>query len=210
MRQIDPSERWLIVGTTGSGKSTAAKWLLLHYPQPIVIIDSKRSGFPSVPPDSVESAIGKIKRKFRKQPKIIRITPDKAEADDLEAVYDTCLDKGDMVIVEDEALLIPISEGRKFAFVTGRSEGVGIISCTQRPFGVIREAISESERKWEFLLHDRKDKQRIAEFSGIPTDLELERYQSAYYDSTEGRMHIFDPLDNKDYDNMIAAKFIGQ
>lgn len=207
MRAIDLSERWLIVGTTGSGKSTAAKWLLNFYEPPIVVLDSKKSGFQGFKADSVSSGISKIKRKFRKIPKLIRITPQKDEEEEIENIYDACLDRGNITIVEDEALLVPVSPGRKYAFITGRSEGVGIISCTQRPFGVIREAISESERKWEFMMHDKKDKQRISEFCSIPVDLELDRFESAYYDSSNGELKLFDPLENKDYDKLLLKRF---
>lgn len=207
MRKIDPAERWLIVGTTGSGKSTATKWLLLHYPPPLVLIDSKRTAYPSFKPVSVKAAIGLLSRRLRDMPKVVRVTPELKESDALEGLYDAALRRGNVTIVEDEALLIPDSESRKFVFITGRSEGVGIISCTQRPVGVIREAVSESERKWEFLLHDKKDRQRVSEFSGLPYDVEVQRFHSLYYDSSDGQVQALDPVPDLKYDAIMKEFF---
>lgn len=159
------NERALVVGSTGSGKSTLGLWMLEHAPfhrMPYVIIDYKR-----------ESAIKMIDRarqidtnEIPRHPGLYVIRP-MPEIDDervkrwLFGVWNV----GNTGLFFDEGLMVPKSGGALQAIYTqGRTKRIPVITLSQRPVELHRTAISEADHFAVFRLNDQRDYKTVGEY----------------------------------------------
>lgn len=160
---IDPSERWLILGKTGSGKTEWAKYMLrlVAKKMPVVIIDPKMDwlGRGKNPPwEKDKKQPGTVDKphlveKFNPKWKVQCFQPDTDDGTDDPLLMRLCLDilkKGDIFVYFDEldgiasAQHVPTPIRR--IWKQGRSLGVGAWASTQVPSGIPRIFKSQAEK----------------------------------------------------------------
>lgn len=176
--------RTIVIGATGTGKTTFAAWLLSHARfdvRPWVVIDYKGEelfdeiGMPPIQ----RLRLGQIpKRKG-----LFIVSPRPGEEDDVEAWLWRIWEKGNIGIFVDEATLLPSQNAVKAILRQGRSKRIPLIACTQRPVDIEREFFTEANFVSLFRVQDERDYKTIRGFirnAGI--DAELPQRWSYWYD----------------------------
>lgn len=192
-----PSDRVLILGSTGSGKTTLGAWLLSHAPfhaMPYVIIDYKRDTLLG----SIDNSVGIGLDEVPSKPGLYHLRPNPVSDDD--AVENWLLrvwHKRNIGLYIDEALRIPA--GRTGAYeaiqTQGRALHIPTISLSQRPVALNRFAFSEANHVVAMRLTDRRDRKTVSEY--VPIDYDAERlpeYHSRWYDVNSDRLHTLGPV----------------
>lgn len=181
MPRID--QRVLVLGSTGSGKTTMGAWLLSHAPfdeMPYVMIDYKR-----------DSLLGQIKYKkdiqldqVPKEPGLYHLKPNPVKDDEkiedwLQAVWA----QRNIGLYIDEALRLPTKKTGAFESILtqGRSLHIPVVSLSQRPVDLTRYAFSESNHVVIFRLTDIRDRKKVGEYVPVDTDYKLRKYHSLWY-----------------------------
>ncbi len=185
-----PSDRVLVVGRTGSGKTVAGLWLLSiadFDAKPWVIIDFKRD-------KQLMSIPGIVPLTLNDDPPtepglyilLADINSGNAVDDFLWKVYQ----QERVGLFADEGYML--GQGAQFSkpfralLTQGRSKEVPIIINSQRPVWLDKFAKSEANKIIMFHLNDEKDRKTMAEL--IPSDdydaknPNLDKFQSYYYD----------------------------
>lgn len=193
-----PSDRVIIIATTGGGKTVAGAWLLSCQRldmRPWIIIDFKNEelwdlvGFPPI----------KIIRlgDIPKKPGLYLVHVLPGQEDDIDDWFWKIWKHGNIGLFCDEVDLIPKGNAFKAILRQGRSKLIPVISCTQRPVGVDREVFSESMYKMILGLEDLRDMRTIQEFTkGLPRELQLPRYWSWWYDGKQRQSFLLRPVPN--------------
>lgn len=174
MDYVFPEEGYhhTVLGTTGSGKSTLAAFELSRSPfhiKPAFIIDFKYEEIFARVPRIRE--IG-LHEKLPEHPGvyIVRPRPDEAfmgdgEFHDVENWLKKLWVKGNSWLYIDEGYLMPDKRWLRNVYAQGRSKGITILATSQRPVDVARSFFSEAAYLSVFRLNDRKDVQRVGEFT---------------------------------------------
>ena len=200
-------ERISIIGKTGSGKTHAGLWHLSvrDFKIPWIVINTKDDElFYNID----HSKIIDFDYKFKNSDKgLFIINPLPGQELILDLFFLKLWDKKNIGILIDEALDIGNLTGYKRIIRQGRSKQIPIIQLMQRPSGVNRLVISESEYFQIFFMKDNRDKEIIQEF--IPdydkkaNELQSTR-ESYYYDIKEDKTYKVEPLPELDiiYDRL--------
>lgn len=191
IRQLLPArtERMLIVGTTGCGKTTLARNLLSHSHYPcILVIDPKcmyggKDGEPGYRMVRRPADLSRIPSRER----LIQYRPDEDHSTvwDYDEVYRWAYRRRDIMIYTDETFAVMhrtySPDGLRACVTQGRELGVGMIFATQRPKGIDLRILTESELFAAFALRHRDDRKRVAEFMGEEVMQPLPRYAFWYW-----------------------------
>lgn len=188
-----------ILGTTGSGKTTYGAWLLSRSPfhiKPAFVIDFKR-----------EETFAKILRireiglheRLPTAPGlyVLRPRPDEAYSTDGSPDVEKWLEKlwrqGNAWLYVDEGYLMPDRAWFRNVLAQGRSLGITVVTTSQRPVDVSRSVFTEATYVSVFRLNDKKDWQRVGEFTpqGM-LDTRLPDFNSFWYSPKHHRAD--DPL----------------
>lgn len=222
MRLPNTSQRMLIMGRTGSGKTRAACWHLgmrnLNF-MPWIVLNHKGEQLI----DSVEGAEHVDLDFVPKKPGLYIYHP-VPEVDD--AAVTSLLWKihgrENAGIYIDEGYMVDRKDPAMQAILTqGRSKHIPMVILSQRPVWLTRFAVSEADFYQVFELTDRADRDRIKSF--IPTDLEewmasevnqtpkLPQFHSLYYDVGKRSLEMVLPVPNDDFilgmfQKQLAAK----
>ena len=192
MRFPGDTERHVIVGATGSGKTQAALWHLSHRSydtKPWVIYNYKRDTSIDAIPGSQDLPIDQIP----KEPGIYITHP--LPDEDVEPQMWALWNKGNVGIYADEGYMIGRNNKAFRAMLTqGRSRHIPMIVLSQRPVWMDRFVFSEAEYHQIFRLQHRKDRDAVAQF--VPADLEkrLPDYHSYYYDVGANHVYVLRPV----------------
>lgn len=196
--QIDPSERWLFVAKTGSGKTELAKYFLRPITKkwPIVIVD----------PNWIWLGKGKGKRKeewaSKKEPGTIDkphlvtsfnpkfhvqlIQPDEDEIGDLEKLSYELMKVGDHFVYFDEtegiATATSVPKYLRVLIKRGRAHNIGTWFATQVPTGIPKILKSQSEHH-VVLKVGEEDAPLCAELVHVPVQdvIKLKPYEWIHY-----------------------------
>lgn len=189
----DSSHRQFICGRTGSGKTVAACWNLLHrnfLSSPWVLLNHKGTALI----DNIDGAQHVDLDFLPKKPGIYVYHP-VPENDDAEvtALMWKMHRRGNIGLYIDEGYMVSPRDPAMRALLTqGREKRIPVITATQRPFQNSRFAISESDFFQVFQLNDIEDIRRVKGF--VPFNLEyymktapneepkLGAYYSVWYD----------------------------
>jgi DNA helicase HerA-like ATPase len=158
-------EHLAVLGCTGSGKTTLASWCLSKAPfdmMPYIAIDYKG-----------DDLLGQIERlreiglheKIPSKPGLYVIRPLPSDKDRVEDWLWKVWSKGETGLYIDEAYLLPDKDAIQNILAQGRSLRIPVIAASQRPVNVPRSIFSEAAHIAVFRLNDRKDKQRVGEFT---------------------------------------------
>jgi DNA helicase HerA-like ATPase len=177
-----PDEHTAILGCTGSGKTTLASWVLSKAPfdqMPYIAIDFKG--------DDLLGSIDRLREiglheKIPQKPGLYVIRPLPSDKEAIEAWLWKIWEKGETGLYIDEAYLLPDKDAIQNILAQGRSMRIPVIAASQRPVNVPRSIFTEASHIAVFRLNDKKDKQRVGEFT--PPGMIEERlpdYHSFWY-----------------------------
>ncbi len=166
---LGPTDRVLIVGRTGSGKSTLAR-VLFYGHRSLVVIDPKHE---EVLARSITvSTPAEFRRVFPQRATRIVFRPDPEDhrATDVDEVIRRVLTYGNTCLLlhetVDYATPTRIVPSLRRAIKTGRSLGVPVVACSQRPIGLHNDVIAEAEHVFVFDLAIEGDREKVAGIVG--------------------------------------------
>ena len=176
------SQRTVIVGRTGSGKTQFATWLLSNAPfdrQPYVIVDYKRDALLNMSKRIREIGYNELP----KHPGLYIIHPDPSHDEIMENWLYRIWRHGRIGLYFDEAYMVPNKKAFPAVLTQGRSLHIPAIVVSQRPVWLSRFAFSEADHFAVFHLNDLDDRRTISRF--LPEGAVEERqpeYHSIWYD----------------------------
>lgn len=179
---IQPNDRSVFIGKTGSGKTYAGKMYARGF-QNVMVLDTKGTfTWDKVPVVRTFDKLQKLGAgKF-----IYRPIDSEMNEDYYDAFFEFCYKRGETVVFVDELAQVmdsasDILPNWKNIMQRGRELNVGIMNCTQRPRGVPKMALSESEHTFCFRLKLEDDRKHVAEFMGREIiDVQLKKHGFFY------------------------------
>ncbi len=177
-------ERITIIGSTGSGKTTAGLWQLSMRDwkrKPWVILDFKGDRLVNDIPGAKYLKLGD---KIPKKPGIYIAQPLPDQVEEVETLLWKIWNAGKTGLFVDEGYMLDKSKAYRALLTQGRSKRIPIVTLVQRPVWVDRFAISEANHLHLFDLHDIRDRMTVQPLlKGIDyVRDELEPYHSYWWD----------------------------
>ena len=196
------SDRTIIVGQTGNGKTWFGVWLLSHQDiarRPWVIVDYKRETLFKEMGRHAFRSILTVNSAAPSKPGLHLLQPfpeDDAVDDFLWRVWK----RGNIGLYIDEAMMIPGGRGSAIrAILTqGRSMRIPVIALSQRPVEIDRFFFSESQFFAEFFLLDRDDRKTVSRYTPFDPDEVPERHFCYWYDAKRNQVSYLSPVPDKE------------
>lgn len=216
----DSSQRQFICGRTGSGKTVAATWNLLHRnfrTAPWVIFNHKNTALIDNLDFGENEGAQHVDLDFvPKKPGLYIYNPVPVNDDD--AVTDLMWKihrRGNTGLYVDEGYMLnPRDPAMRALQTQGREKKIPVIMVTQRPVSLSRFAVSEADFIQVFQLNDLEDIKRVKSF--VPFDLQewmkteaneepkLGTHCSIWYDVSRNMLVKMNPVPSED---QILDKF---
>ena len=188
-RLPNAGERALIVGQSGSGKTTFGRWLIERVHYPVIVYDTKIEPAYDIFP--VTSNFDEILPLFSESADIVVFRPpdeylaDPKKLDEFLYLHYRCFPGIGAFI--DEAYQfhngVKAGVGLVSLLTRGRSKRIATIVSSQRPSWLSRFAITESNLFYIFLLADSADRKRLADIVPKGEDLLADKFHLYYYES---------------------------
>ncbi len=195
MLRIDPSERWLILGKTGSGKSEYVKYLLRMVAKqyPVVIVDPKEFWLGKKPEWAGRKEPGTVDKphlvnEFNPKWRVQLLQPDEEDDNRLEHLCRAILKRGNIFVYFDEtegiATATHVPAYIRRVWKTGRSLGVGAWAATQVPTGIPKLFKSQAEH-FVVMKVGEEDAELAASLVHVPEEevSALKKYEWIHYDT---------------------------
>ncbi len=198
--KIDPSERWLLLGKTGSGKTEFAKYLLREVAKkwPVVIVDpnelwlgkghgAKKTDWASRKEPGTIDKPHRIEQ-FNPKLHVQCMQPDIEDNDALEKLCYALMKTGDRFIYFDEtegiATATQVPRYIRILWKRGRAHNIGAWASTQVPTGIPRLFKSQSEHR-VVLKVGEEDCDLASSIVHVEESAvsELKRYEWIYYNN---------------------------
>ncbi len=171
--------RAVLVGQTGTGKTTLARYLIAHLArqQPVLVIDPK--GEWAGPEGTLY--VHDVRRIVESN--YIVYQPD-LKSDVISDVNNLCeavYDRGDVCVYIDELYGVSVN-GREWPdmlqplYTRGRSRNITVIGAVQRPAWVPLYTLSETQRQYLFLTPMQEDRKRMATIMGPRVENPVKRF----------------------------------
>lgn len=192
------NDRGVLIGKTGGGKTTLAKFLVEDEKKPYSVSWNPKGS------DRVlewnQKHVTTLRELYDEESKDgnerLVYTPTalnaKNEKDQYEFFY-WIYERRHTRLYIDEATEIVYTSFKPPDYLTaclnrGRERGVSTLTATQRPAGVPMNILSESEHYYVFKLLLHQDKQRVEQITGITIEqqTELEDYEFYYFNVSRG------------------------
>lgn len=200
--RIGAGDRVLIVGHTGSGKSTAASLIANAWPR-VLVVDPKLDDAVAELPNAT-IAYG-ARRALEALPGRVIYRPLPSELEDLTVAFEPLARRvftaGSCgLVLHETEILAPASGARRWLrslIMWGRSRRVPVILCSQRPSRIDRLARSEPAHVYLFRLRDADDLRTISGVMGVNSAAltPLAEPHAFYYRGPDGAVHAMGPLD---------------
>lgn len=199
-----PEDRSIVIGRTGSGKTFVGLWLLSKQnitEQPWIVIDYKRDKNIARIPYAQHISVGDLPE----FPGVYIVQPlvTKEAYIEMEQYLTDIWEHENIGIYIDEGKMLANSTALEMILIQGRSKNVPVITLTQRPVGISREAFSEAQYVLVFPNHDKRERKTIAEFtplfnSGSLAEHLLPPYHFYYYDVVSNELVTMKPVPQLD------------
>lgn len=197
MKIPDDDSRSVVLGSTGSGKTTCGAYLLAYSGwkhRPTFILNWKGdvllNKFPAKPMSLTD--------RIPEEPGfyMIHLLPD--DDDDLAAFFYRCWMHENVIIYVDEATNVPRygAAGKWFraCLTQGRSKNIQMIICSQRPVDLDKYVFSEANYFFVYNLNWVEDRKKLLGYiDGSPIN-RLDRFYFRWYDVGEQATVIFRPV----------------
>ena len=205
-----PTERMLIVGATGTGKTTLARELLRGFTR-VLVIDPKCTYEP--PPEEKYKLVRNLAglrfvgnhRRIHYRP-----SPGQDTVGHYDAVYRWAYERRDIMVYTDETFAVmhhaQSPDWLRAVVTMGRERGTGCIFATQRPSGIDLRIYTESEHKVCFYLAHTDDRKRMSQEMGklVMTDPVIAA-EACAPEGTEGQWaHAFWRWDSRSRKTRLA------
>lgn len=187
MRLPNDTERHVIVGTTGSGKTVFGAWMLSQRSfdrMPWLIVDFKREPLFERIPRLEEIDIG------ARPPRhaglyVVRPSVNDVEDGKVTGLLFRLWERERIGVLVDEGYMIPrLDKGLRTLLTQGRSKHIPMINLSQKPSWISPFLLSESEFKSVFYLEHPYDIEKVAEHMRLPRSanpLLLPEHHSYWY-----------------------------
>lgn len=194
------SNRTIIIGRTGTGKTVAGLWHLSRQDMsmPWVVLNFKNDEHIDSIRNTTEIGFDWTPNKHSRGLHILRpIPPDaKGNPSALEVFLWKIWEHENIGVFCDEMSMIGNNDACDACLTQGRSKRIPFIGCTQRPAWVTRYAFSEASFIQVFDLNDARDIQTVESFIPIEWDEEipLKAHQSWYYEIDRAKLFRLNPV----------------
>jgi hypothetical protein len=214
IRTPTTSQRLVLCGRTGTGKTVAGLWHLSNFNfskqgEPWVIIDFKNDDHVNSIPNLQQSDFEYIPTKKDDGVFIVHPLPQdcKGKGSPMEVYLTKLWEREHIGIFIDEGYVIGDNDGLNLCLTQGRSKRIPMIVCTQRPVWISRFAFSEADFIQCFHLNDERDRETVERFTPLDVDDfdSLKKYQSFYYDVAEHKLVRVNPVPDMDATRKVFA-----
>jgi hypothetical protein len=193
------TQRLVIVGATGSGKTQAAMWQLSRrgfLNKPWIIYDFKGDEMIQ----SLEGVIDwPVESPAPSRPGLYVVKPHPDQVGEVDLQLQSVWEHENIGVYIDEGLMLGTKNiGFRRLLTQGRSKHIPMIVLSQRPVWLDRFVFSESEFFQIFRLQHRKDLAAVQEFIPFDVSERLPEYHSYYYDVTTDSMVVLEPVPDRD------------
>jgi hypothetical protein len=189
MKAPQPDERLLIIGKTGTGKTSAGLFHLSRadfHRKPWIIFDFKGEKFFR----RLDAKELSLTSKAPSEPGLYIVRPLPHETDEVESFIWEMWRKEKIGLFFDEATMVSeqhrVNKALRATLTQGRSKGLQVIACSQRPRTIDRFFFSESEKFQLFYLSQKPDVDTVREFIPGYDPQQLEEFHS-YWHEVKGR-----------------------
>jgi len=188
---IHANDRTLIVGRTGTGKTTLTLGLFEGLAaERRIVIDPKDD-------PAIRARYGPAVTAYEAPPEppgVLRIVPPPGDAGAavVERIFEGIFRAGHAAVWIDELPMIAsaarVPRALEFCFQQGRSRGIGILACAQFPRRIPTMALDSANHLFSFHLARQRDRDAIADARGIDLDAagQLERFRWIYVGDAGG------------------------
>jgi GTPase SAR1 family protein len=191
--KIRPNDRAILIGATGCGKTTLARYLIEDQWKPYsVVYDAK--GMISWPNHLLYTSFDSLQEVGEEEKRIL-FRPDVYEAlnpKSQDVFFQWVYEQRNIRLYVDEAYALLGGSNPSFhlqaCLSRGRERGISTIIATQRPKRIPLITMSEAEHFYIFRLNLLEDRIRTEELTGIDTleQTELREYEFYYYNALSG------------------------
>jgi hypothetical protein len=195
------TERAVIMGRTGSGKTVFLVWLLSHASideLPWIILDHKNDGYLKSLPYIEEIKLGELP----KYPGLYLVRARFTDDEKMEEYLFKILERGRTGLFTDEGASLPQREpkykGLKSLFAQGRSKRTPVLFATQRPSWINKSVMSEGDYYGCFHLQNEDDRKRARSVMPGQIDNRLDDYFAHWYDVKRDAYFRIRPVDEAD------------
>ena len=188
------TERTVIVGRTGSGKTQQGAWLLSKAPfdrMPWIIVDYKR--------DEILNGSRLIREigynDLPKHPGLYILHPEPSHDEQVDGYLSRVYRRGNTGLFLDESYMVPDKKGLSAVLTQGRSLRIPVIALTQRPAWLSRFVFSEADHFSVFHLNDSEDRKKVGRFlPGGAADHPPPEFNSIWYSVKRNKLFHLQPV----------------
>jgi len=189
------SDRIVIIGRTGSGKTVAALWHLSKQAidrMPWIVVDYKNDeNINSI--EKAQSLTYDDKIPSKPGVYILHCLPGDEEA--ISQWFSRVWEHEGVGIYVDEGYMVGGNDKNFNACLTqGRSKKIPMIVLSQRPLWLSRFVFSEANFFQVFHLNDKEDRKTVKRYIPAELDKRLPEFHSYYYDVDKDRLDILGPV----------------
>ena len=202
--RLNAGQRALILGRTGSGKTTGAAWLLSRSAGQWVILNSKFDPLLTQCGPSVKWSAPDIQRGLIDN-RIVVAHPESYDPEILDSELLALIEtRAPVSVMVDELSYTHFANGRagpglQGLLTRGRSRGQSFIGCTQRPAAISQFCYSESDAFGVYRITLPQDWSKLIAITGRASIKRVRApYYWAWYDVTADRLREYGPVPEHD------------